>query len=188
MKTLVEKISQHKERTIPILSFPSAQLLGVSVKELVTSSDCQQKGMQAIADRCPIGASLHMMDLSVEAEAFGAQIRIYEDEIPSVAKGIIDDIADADGIQVPPVGAGRTALYVDGVRKAKQSITDLPVFCGVIGPYSLAGRLFDMTELMIECHDSPDEVKVLLSKATEFIKSYHGIKFASGSIRITVIN
>ena len=36
----------------------------------------------------------------------------------------------------------------------------------------LAGRLFDMTELMMECYDSPDEVKILLLKATEFIISY----------------
>lgn len=172
MKTKVKELLKNKNKTVPILSFPSTQLLGITVRELISSSDMQVKGMQAIAEKCSIGASLNMMDLSVEAEAFGAKIRFYDDDIPAVEKGIIEDIADAESIIVPEVGAGRTSICIDGVKKAKEKITDIPVFCGVIGPYSLVGRLFDMTELMMECFDSPDEVKILLSKVTEFIIKY----------------
>lgn len=172
MKTKVKELLKNKNKTVPILSFPSTQLLGITVRELISSSDMQVKGMQAIAEKCSVGASLNMMDLSVEAEAFGAKIRFYDDDIPAVEKGIIEDIADAESIIVPEVGAGRTSICIDGVKKAKEKITDIPVFCGVIGPYSLVGRLFDMTELMMECFDSPDEVKILLSKATEFIIKY----------------
>lgn len=172
MKTKVKELLKNKNKTVPILSFPSTQLLGITVRELISSSDMQVKGMQAIAEKCSVGASLNMMDLSVEAEAFGAKIRFYDDDIPAVEKGIIEDIADAESILVPEVGAGRTSICIDGVKKAKEKITDIPVFCGVIGPYSLVGRLFDMTELMMECFDSPDEVKILLSKATEFIIKY----------------
>ena len=172
MKKIVEQLLQHKEKTIPVLSFPSTQLLGINIQDLISSPEMQAKGMQAIVRRCPIGASLNMMDLSVEAEAFGATIRFSDDDIPTVEKGVIDDITMVDEIAVPCVGAGRTGLYIEGVRMAKEQITELPVFCGVIGPYSLAGRLFDMTELMMECYDSPDEVHTLLSKATAFLKEY----------------
>lgn len=172
MKKIIENLRNHKEKTIPILSFPSTQLLSISIRELISSAQMQARGMSAIAKRCAIGASLNMMDLSVEAEAFGADIRFYDDEIPTVEKGIIEDISMADDIQVPPIGRGRTGIYIEGVRQAKKQITDLPVFCGVIGPYSLAGRLFDMTELMMECYDSPEKVHILLSKATAFLKEY----------------
>lgn len=172
MKEKAIKILKHKNKTVPILSFPSTQLLGISVNELISSAEMQVKGMQAIAEKCTVGAALNMMDLSVEAEAFGAKIRFYDDDIPAVEKGIIDDIADSESIVIPKVGAGRTQICIDGVKKAKEKITDIPVFCGVIGPYSLAGRLFDITELMMECFDSSDEVKILLSKATEFIIKY----------------
>lgn len=172
MKKTVKEIFNNKAKTIPILSFPSTQLLGITVKELLESPEMQVKGMKAIADRCTIGASLNMMDLSVEAEAFGAEIVFYDHDVPTVRKGIIDDIFDAESIVVPSVKDGRASICIDGIRQAKREITDIPVFCGVIGPYSLAGRLFDMTELMMECYDSPDEVKILLSKATEFIIAY----------------
>ena len=128
--------------------------------------------MRAIVERCPVGAALNMMDLSVEAEAFGAKIRVSENENPTVEKGIIDDIADAGAIAVPAVGAGRTGIYLEGVRLAKQEIANAPVFCGVIGPYSLAGRLFDMTGLMMECFDSPEDVQVLLEKCAAFLTAY----------------
>ncbi len=172
MKKKAVELLKNKTKTVPILSFPATQLLSISVKELILSADMQVKGMQAIAEKCNVGASLNMMDLSVEAEAFGARIRFYDDDIPAVEKGIIDDIADAQSITVPEIGAGRTSICIEGIKKAKEIITDIPVFCGVIGPYSLAGRLFDMTELMMECFDSPDEVKILLSKATDFIIKY----------------
>lgn len=172
MKLKVKNMLDKKDKTVPILSFPSVNLLGISVNELITSSDMQAKGMQAIVDRCNVGASLNMMDLSVEAEAFGATIQFYEDDIPTVEDGIIDDISEVDDIVVPKVGEGRTDIYIQGVKKAKETIKDVPVFCGVIGPYSLAGRLFDMTELMMECYDSPDEVHTLLSKTSEFILEY----------------
>ena len=172
MKEKVKIILENKSKTIPILSFPSTQLLGINVNELISSSEKQVEGMKAISERCNIGASLNMMDLSVEAECFGATVRFSDDEIPTIEKGCIDDIADAENIVIPKVGSGRTDIYIEGVKKAKSIITDKPVFCGVIGPYSLAGRLFDMTELMMECYDSPDEVQILLRKATEFIKEY----------------
>ncbi len=172
MKTLVKKMIENKTRAIPVLSFPSTQLLGITVNELINSAQNQARGMKAVADRCPVGASLNMMDLSVEAESFGAQIRFSDNEIPTVTKGIIDDIAQSADIVVPEVRTARTGIYIDGVKKARELITDIPVLCGVIGPYSLAGRLFDMTQLMISCFDSEAEVHTLLEKTTSFIIEY----------------
>lgn len=171
---------------MPVLTFPCVQLLGVTVPEFVTSSELQAKGMKLIADRCRIGASVSPMDLSVEAEAFGATVTFTDEGVPTVTKGIIDDIEDAKDIRVPEIGEGRTSVFIDGVRRAKALITDVPVFAGVIGPYSLAGRLFDMTELMMECFDSPDEVGVLLSKATEFIISYIKAYKAAGADGVVI--
>lgn len=172
MKEIAKKILENKAKTVPILSFPSTQLLGISVGELISSAEKQVEGMKAIRARCNIGASLNMMDLSVEAECFGAEISYTDHEVPTVKHGIIDSIYDAADIVVPSIDSGRCPIYIGGVKKAKEEIRDIPVFCGVIGPFSLAARLFDMTELMMECYDSPEEVAVLLSKVTEFLSEY----------------
>ncbi|MBR2413374.1 MAG: uroporphyrinogen decarboxylase family protein [Clostridia bacterium] len=172
MKQIIKNMLADKAKTMPILSFPSAQLLGVSVSELLSSPEMQAKGMLAVKERCPISASVSMMDLSAEAEAFGTEVRFFEDEVPVVTKGIIEDIEQVADIVVPAIGTGRTALYVQAVCEAKKQITDIPVFCGCIGPYSLASRLFDMTELMYACFDDDENTLLLLEKATQFIISY----------------
>ena len=172
MKNKVKSLIENKNKTVPILSFPSIQLLDISVNELISSAENQAKGMAAIVERCKLGASLNMMDLSVKAEAFGAKIHFAENEIPTVTGGIIEDIEQAKSITVPEIGSGRTTVYIEGVKKAKEMITDVPVFCGVIGPYSLASRLFDMTELMYACYDCPEDVIILLDKASDFIINY----------------
>lgn len=51
-------------------------------------------------------------------------------------------------------------------------IEDRPVFAGIIGPYSLAGRLLDVTEIMFYCYDEPEMVQQLLDKVTEFLIAY----------------
>ncbi len=181
MKNKTAGLLKNKSKTIPILASPAAKLMNISVKELLSSSELQAKGMTEIAKSCNIGAVLNMMDLSVEAEAFGARIRFYDNDVPTVEKGIIADIEEADSIIVPEIGCGRTGICIDAIKKVKESIKDIPVFCGAIGPFSLAGRLFDMTELMIECFDSPEAVKTLLSKTTQFITSYINVLKRAGA-------
>ena len=74
----VDLIAAPVKKPFPILSFPSAQLLGISVRELISSSESQAQGMKLIADRVDTAASVSLMDLSVEAEAFGSAIRISD--------------------------------------------------------------------------------------------------------------
>ena len=160
------------KKAMPILSFPAVQLMGISVKELISNSDRQAEGMVRIAERVDAAASVSLMDLSVEAECFGSQIVVSEDEVPTVKGSIVSDLEDVEKLQIPPVGAGRTDIYIDAVRKAVEKIHDRPVFAGMIGPYSLAGRLLDVTEIMFYCYDEPEMVALLLDKVSEFLISY----------------
>ena len=161
-----------RKKAMPILSFPAVQLMGISVRELISDSDRQAEGMQRIAERVDAAASVSLMDLSVEAECFGSQIVVSEDEVPTVKGSIVSDLEEVENLQIPPVGAGRTDIYIDAVRKAAEKIQDRPVFAGMIGPYSLAGRLLDVTEIMFYCYDEPEMVALLLDKVTEFLISY----------------
>lgn len=165
-------IAAPMKKPLPLLSFPCVQLMGVTVEQLVNSSALQAEGMKRVADRIPAAASVSLMDLSVEAEAFGASIHVSGDEVPTVVGALITEEAEADALEVPPVGAGRTGLCVEAIRQAAEKITDRPVLAGVIGPYSLAGRLMDVSEIMILCYDEPDMVHTVMEKATSFLISY----------------
>ena len=165
------KLSNSK-KPLPLLSFPCVSLLGVSVREVISDSDLQARGMKAVADRIDAAASVSFMDLSVEAECFGAEIEFSDDEVPTVKHHVINDLEDAEMLKIPPVESGRAMIYIDAVRKACNLICDRPVFAGMIGPYSLASRLFDMTEIMLYCYDDPDIVHLVLDKCTDFLINY----------------
>ena len=169
---LNEKMNEEKRKALPVLSFPSIQLTGITVRDLIAESSVQADGMARIAQRCPTAASVSMMDLSVEAECFGSTIRVTDDEVPTVVGAVITDPEDADKLEVPAVGSGRTGIYIDAIAKALEQITDRPIFAGVIGPFSLAGRLMDMTEIMIYCYEEPEAVHTVLQKATDFLLQY----------------
>ncbi len=160
------------KRALPILSFPSVQLMGVTVSELIGSASLQAEGMARVAARVPTAAAVSMMDLSVEAEAFGCPIAFSEHEVPTVTGAILETCEDAEALVVPEVGAGRTGRYVEALRLAKERITDRPVFAGVIGPFSLAGRLMGVSEVMMNCYEEPEMVETALEKATDFLISY----------------
>lgn len=165
------RIKKNK-RAMPVLTFPAIQLLNTTVEKLISNSNLQSEALKLINQRCHPLAIMGFMDLSVEAEAFGANIRFSEDEVPTVVGSIVKSMEDAINLKVPEVGAKRTKIYLDAMKKTKQEINDCPVFAGCIGPFSLAGRLLGVSEAMICCYDEPEMVHLVLKKATEFLINY----------------
>ena len=169
---LWEEARSEKKRALPILSFPATQKMGVTVEELVKSAPLQAEAMALVARETNSLAAISLMDLSVEAEAFGAQVRFTADEIPAVIGQLVSDEGEADALEVPSMDAGRVSVFVDAVKMAREKITDKPLLAGMIGPYSLAGRLMDVTEIMYTCYDEPETVHKVLEKATDFLIAY----------------
>ena len=173
MKAWIEELrTAPVKKTMPILSFPAVQLMGIRVRELISDSDLQARGMKMVADRVDSAASVSLMDLSVEAECFGSTIRVSDDEVPTVVGSIVRTEEEAEALEVPAVGSARSGLYIESMKKAVELITDRPVLAGVIGPFSLAARLLDVTEIMLDCYDEPDMVHTVMEKCTEFLINY----------------
>lgn len=167
-----DMLASSVKKPMPILSFPAIQLMGVTVRELISDSDLQAKGMKLVADRTAAAASVSLMDLSLEAECFGSTIRFSDDEVPTVVGSVVSSEEEADALEIPEIGAGRTSVYIEAIEKAAHLIEDRPIFAGVIGPFSLAGRLLDVSEAMMDCYEEPDMVHTVLGKVTEFITRY----------------
>jgi len=167
-----EMIDNPVKKAMPVLSFPAIGLMGITVKDLISSSELQAEGMKKVADRTDAAASVSLMDLSVEAECFGSEIRFSDEEVPTVIGSIVDTQETAEALVVPEIGSGRTGIYIEAIKKAVKLIEDRPVLAGAIGPFSLAGRLMDVTEAMVYCYEEPDMVHIVLDKVTEFIIRY----------------
>ncbi len=165
-------ILEPRKRPLPILSFPAIQIMGVTVKELVNDSETQAQAMKLLVERNHPIASVSLMDLSVEAEAFGAEVRFSDFEIPTVIGSVAKNMGDAESLTVPSVGNGRTCIYLDAIKRAVSLIQDIPVLAGVTGPFTLAGQLIGVTETFKAARRNPEMLHLVLEKCTEFITAY----------------
>lgn len=166
------QIGEGQKKPLPLLSFPAIKPLSVTVRELISSSELQAKGMQIIAESFDTAAAVSFMDLSIEAECFGAKISVSDDEVPNVVGRLVRTPEEAEALLIPSVASGRCPIYLDAIRRAATVITDRPILAGIIGPFSLAARLLDVREIMMDCYDEPEMVHTVLKKCTSFLTAY----------------
>lgn len=164
-------LGQAKRVAIPIMTHPGIELIGKQITDAVMDGGIHFRAIEALARRFPMAASTTIMDLTVEAEAFGAGLHLEENNIPSIAGRLVTDYAGVRELSVPTLDAKRIPQYLKADELAARHL-DIPVFAGCIGPFSLAGRLYGMTEIMISIYIEPETVALLLEKCTEFLLRY----------------
>ena len=165
-------LQKKKRLAIPIMTHPGIELIGSTVLQAVTNGQVHADAICALNDRFPSDAVTAIMDLTVEAEAFGATIKFSENEIPNVTGRLVSDFDEVQALQVPSLDSGRVSEYLKANSIVASRVKDKKIYGGCIGPFSLAGRLFDLSELMMAIYIEPETVTLLLDKCTEFIAKY----------------
>lgn len=72
------------------------------------------------------------MDLFVEAEAFGSPVHYCQDEVTTISARIIETEEDAERLQVPAVGAGRTGECIKAFKEVGADVLSFPpavIYC-----------------------------------------------------------
>lgn len=169
----IDDIINGQERyTLPIMTHPGIEMIGCTVKEAVQNGAIHAQAIQTLAGKYPSIASTVIMDLTVEAEAFGCHTEFPENDMPHITGRLVDSAESVEKLQIPSLSAGRIPEYLKANRLAVETLPDKPVFAGLIGPFSLAGRLYDMSEIMVACYIEPETITLLLDKCTQFLLSY----------------
>lgn len=184
--TISQLLTSANVPVMPIMTHPGIELINKKVIDAVKNGDVHYQAVMALRKRFPLSvASTTIMDLSVEAEAFGADIVFDDNEVPTVNGRLLTSAADVEALQIPTLDAKRVPEYLKANRLAAAEL-DVPLFGGCIGPFSLAGRLYDMTELMMAMYIEPDTANLLLDKCTQFILEYCKQIKASGSAGVVM--
>lgn len=173
MKEWITDIIARKEVVaLPVMTHPGIELNGHTVKEAVSNGRVHAEAVINLARQYSSAAAATIMDLTTEAEAFGAEIAFSDEAVPAVSGRLLSDVADIYQLQVPSLSAGRIPAYLKANLIAAREIEDRPLLAGCIGPFSLAGRLYDMSEIMVLIYENPEAAHVLLTKCADFIEKY----------------
>jgi [methyl-Co(III) methanol-specific corrinoid protein]:coenzyme M methyltransferase len=114
-------------------------------------------------------------DLCVEAEAMGCEINVYahsEDLLyPTIKKKLIHNEAEMD--LVLPTGIatrGRVPLMAEAIGLLKKQLGDAaPVGSYVLGPFTLAGQIMELNDLLKLSFKKPDKIAKLLDQMADVI-------------------
>ena len=173
MKQWVADIIHQKEVTaMPVMTHPGIELNGNTVREAVSNGKVHAEAVIKLTQAYQSAAACTIMDLTTEAESFGAEIAFSDEAVPAVVGHMLTDVKSINDLQVPSLSSGRIPQYLKANLLAARAIQDRPVFAGCIGPFSLAGRLYDMSEIMVLIYEHPDAAHTLLAKCTQFIEKY----------------
>ena len=175
-------IRQREVAAIPVMTHPGIELNGHTVRQAVSDGNIHYEAVMTLARQFPSAAACTIMDLTTEAEAFGAQIAFSDEAVPAVASRLLPDVQSIYDLQVPSLSAGRIPEYLKANLLASRNLKApstwrglgeaFPLLSGCIGPFSLAGRLYDMSDIMVLIYEHPDAAHTLLDKCTQFIGKY----------------
>lgn len=174
-------ISSGHRQAMPILVYPGASLVGCSVRELVTDAAAQVAVQEALHRQVGTSVWLSAMDLSVEPEEFGAEVTLSDTEIPTVTGRLLSDAEQVARLTVPEVGARRSAVYIETVHRLAVRSGGLPVLAGMMGPFTLAARLYGISETMIDTIERPEVIHALLAKVNRYLIAYARAFKAAGA-------
>lgn len=166
------QIANKTRIAIPIMTHPGIEMIGKKVIDAVQNGEIHAEAIKKLNEIFPTAASTVIMDLTLEAEAFGCQIEFQEDDMPHILGRLVSTAEEIENLKVPDLSAGRIAEYLKANQLTVENTKDKPVFAGVIGPFSLAGRFYDLTEIMVGIYLEPEAIECLLDKCTEFIIKY----------------
>ncbi len=169
---VTDQISHPERIALPIMTHPGIELIGRSVKEAVQDGAVHAQAIRKLNEVYPTAATTVIMDLTLEAEAFGVPIEFQEDEMPHLKGRLVGSEEEIEALQVPDLTAGRIPEYLKANRLTVEMTHNKPVFAGVIGPFSLAGRLYDMSEIMVACYTEPKAIHCLIDKCNQLITNY----------------
>ncbi len=131
-------------------------------------------------------------DLCIEAEALGCEINVYahsEDLLyPTIKKKLIHNEAEME-ITIPSnlTGRGRVPLMLDVIGLMKKDIgSEAAVGSYVLGPFTLAGQVMELNDLLKLSFKKPDKIGRLLDQLSDVIIQVAGQYEQAGVDYITV--
>lgn len=114
-------------------------------------------------------------DLGIEAEALGCEINVYahsEDILyPTIKTKLIHNEEEMD-ITLPSniIAKGRIPFVCEAIELMKKDIgSEVPVGTYVLGPFTLAGQIMELNDLLKLSFKKPDKVGKLLDRLSDAI-------------------
>lgn len=179
----------NKNLVIPLLGAPGTALSGTDLLSNLTDAEVQYKTVSMLLERFRPDGIFPIMDLTVEAEALGMEISFPQDENPSVVSHPIKDLESLAQLQqqARQGNKGRMEIFTTVAGRLAKNYPDTLIGAYVIGPFTLAGELMGVSDLITNAVLDPDLVQRLVDFCLDYITPYAKAFFAAGAKVVAVL-
>jgi uroporphyrinogen-III decarboxylase len=194
MDRVLKAITYSKPDKVPIMFFPEwdflADFAGVKVREFIKDVELQVETNQKFRDQFPeVYCAVSVYQPYAQAQAYGCPLSDPPDEIPMVAKNLINTPNEVESLKIPdPWDAPGTRDWLDKVQYQIDSGFEAAGM-GDLGPFEIAGQLYKYDRLIRDMRKDPKTIHTLLKKCSEFYIKFlsEWAKLLGGKATVTLV-
>lgn len=153
---------------VPILGYPGLSTEGITAKECLLDPKLHSRVVRSNLDRFHPDAALPLLDLTIEAECYGLRADFNDRDPPELSASLpLESWAEkktSEGNRIP--------LMIDIAQMISAQISDVPVGFYVTGPFTLAGQIVGIQNLLPGLTKARDVILDLLSSCTATVVDY----------------
>ncbi|MDR0887922.1 MAG: uroporphyrinogen decarboxylase family protein [Candidatus Methanoplasma sp.] len=150
------------------------ELSGVSLMDSINNPKLAASAQFKVVDECHMDAFDAMWDWLMPVEAMGCKVKIPEfGTIPTISH-IVKDPSDLDKLELPDIrnfyrykAAEETAGHISDVHGKDRFLV-----AGLLSPFTLAGELRGVDNMMVDCFMDEDFVHALVKESLEVLKAF----------------
>ena len=166
--------------SLPVAPY-SAKLLGYSIREFYDDPDKRVASLKKAYEMFRPDTMGTGADASSIADVLGGEVADPEDATLALKSQVLEDKDALADMEVPdPKKAPRFQVYLECCRRLKSEITDISIGGMMLGPWSTAGLMRGVENLIYDTVDTPDFVHELMRFTTELTKRYGSAVRESG--------
>ncbi len=174
-------------KVIPLIGITGVKLSNTSIKDNLTNSDIQFDTINRVYEKYKPDGIFTFMDLTVEAETLGLQIKFRENDSPSVLEHAVKNSSQLLEMKNNYKGiSGRMNIFIETVKQMSEKL-DTKIGAYVIGPFTLSGEINGVNDLLVNTITNPDFVNELVDFSTEVIQNYVYNLFEAGADTVCIL-
>jgi uroporphyrinogen decarboxylase len=173
---------------IPLIGLYSLNISGMSALDLLHDGAKQAKSQLLAQSEFGYDGVFTIMDLTVEAEVLGAGVEFPRRAFPFVRDHPLADPEKYDELPPLSVEGSRLAVFVDATTRMAHEVGErVLVSSYIIGPFTLAGHLLGIENLMEITTEQPSLASDIVRDCSSVLEPYLDALIEAGARNIVIL-
>jgi uroporphyrinogen decarboxylase len=184
----IESRASERVPVIPIVGLYSTNVSNIPIIDLLNDGVKQANSQLAARSKYGYDGVFTAMDLTVEAEALGAQVTFPKGAFPYVHTHPLNEADRFEDIQELPVSGSRLSVFIKATQIMSDALADKFLLSShVIGPFTLAGHLLGIEKLMEITSEEPELAEAIVKHCAKVIEPYIEKLIDAGADNIVIL-